>query len=363
MRTMKAAVYHGRQDIRVEDVAAPQSLTPTQVLVEPLWCGICGTDLHEYVAGPIVTRTEPHPLTGATLPQILGHEFSAVVREIGSEVRSVKPGDRVSIMPLIFCGRCDMCRRGYNHLCRVMACTGLSSPSGGMGELAVVEEYQVARLPDEVSDVQGAIVEPAAVALYAVERAQMEAGDRVLVAGAGPIGVLAALAAVAIGAGDVIIAEPNPRRAAFAKSLGIGTVLTETGDDLMAALDELTRGAGVDRAIECAGKEAALNACVDAVRPRGTVVQAGLHVTPASTHPDRWAFKDITIEATWCYHVTDWPRVIRLIGRGRYPVERIVTAQVAVDEVVPLGFDRLIDPTGDQVKVLASARHTVAPAS
>lgn len=353
---MKAAVFHAQRDIRVEDVPEPRSLSPTQVLIEPLWCGICGTDLHEYVAGPIVTARKPHPLTGATLPQILGHEFSAVVKEVGSDVRSVKRGDRVSIMPLIFCGRCDMCRRGHNHLCRIMACTGLSSPSGGMAELAVVEEYQVARLPDGVTDVQGAIVEPAAVALYAVERAGMEAGDRVLVTGAGPIGMLAALAAVALGAGEVVVAEPNPKRAAFARALNVGTVLTETGDDLITALHDLTQGEGVDRAIECAGKEAALNVCVDAVRPRGTVVQAGLHVTPAVTHPDRWAFKDITIEATWCYHVTDWPRVTRLIAQGRYPVERIVTAQIAVDEVVPLGFDRLIDPSGNQVKVLASAK-------
>ena len=89
-------------------------------------------------------------------------------------------------------------------------------------------------------------------------------------------------------------------------------------------------------AIECAGKEAALNACVDAVRPRGTVVlEAGLHVVPAVMSPETWAFKDITIEATWCYGVTDWPRVIRLIGRGLLPVERIITAQLGFEEIVP----------------------------
>ena len=353
---MKAVVFHGRGDIRVEDVSEPATPAPGQVLIEPLWCGICGTDLHEYVAGPIVTWTTPHPLTGATIPQTIGHELSAVVRDVGSGVKSVALGDRVSIMPLIFCGRCDMCRRGFNHLCRTMACTGLSSPSGGLAELAIVEEYQVARLPDEVTDVQGAVVEPAAVALYGIERARMDAGDRVLVTGAGPIGALAALAAAALGAGEVYVAEPNPNRAAFAKRLDVGTVLTETGPDLLARIMDLTDGAGVDRAIECAGKEAALNSCVDAVRPQGTVVQTGLHVAPASTRPDRWASKDITIEGTWCYGVTDWPRVIRLIAQGKYPVERIVTAQLALDDVVAGGFDRLIDPRGEQVKVLASAQ-------
>jgi (R,R)-butanediol dehydrogenase/meso-butanediol dehydrogenase/diacetyl reductase len=353
---MQAVVFHQQRDIRIEDVPQPGSIGASQVLIEPLWCGICGTDLHEYTAGPIVTATKPHPLTGVTIPQILGHEFSARVREVGSDVRSVAPGDRVSIMPLIYCGHCDMCRRAANHLCRTMACTGLSAPSGGLAELAVVEEYQVARLPDEVSDVQGAIVEPAAVALYGVERAHMRAGDRVLVTGAGPIGALVALAATALGAGEVYIAEPNPRRAAFAQGLGVGEVLTSVGDELLAELAERTFGAGVDVAIECAGKEAALNVGIDAVRPQGTVVQTGLHVRPATAYPERWASKDITIEGTWCYAVTDWPRVIRLIARGRYPVERIVTATLPLHDVVTSGFDRLIDPAGDQVKVLGSSR-------
>jgi (R,R)-butanediol dehydrogenase/meso-butanediol dehydrogenase/diacetyl reductase len=353
---MKAVVFHQQRDIRVEEFAEPGALTRSQVLVEPLWCGICGTDLHEYTSGPIVTATKPHPLTGVTIPQVLGHEFSAVVREIGADVTSVTPGDRVSIMPLIYCGRCDMCRRGANHLCRTMACTGLSAATGGLAELAVVEEFQVARLPDSVTDLQGAIVEPAAVALYGVERARMQAGDRVLVMGAGPIGALAALAASSLGAGEVFIAEPNPRRAAFAAGLDVGEVVSSVGDELADRIAALTDGAGVDVAIECAGKEAALNAAIDAVRPQGTVVQTGLHVRPASTYPERWASKDITIEGTWCYAVTDWPRVIRLIARGRYPVERIVTSQLPLEDVITLGFDRLIDPAGDQVKVLGSAR-------
>jgi (R,R)-butanediol dehydrogenase/meso-butanediol dehydrogenase/diacetyl reductase len=352
---MRAVVFHDRGRIEVEDVPEPDQLRTRQVRVRPLWCGICGTDLHEYTAGPIVTPTRPHPLTGVMNPQILGHEFSAVVEEVGADVESVIPGDRVSIMPLIFCGQCDMCRRGANHLCRTMACTGLSAPTGGLSEQAILEEYQVAKLPDQVSDIQGAVVEPAAVALYGAERGRITGGDRVLVTGAGPIGALVALAASALGAGQVLIAEPNRRRAAFAEALGVGEVLTSTGHELALEIRDRTDGAGVDVAVECAGKEAALNTGVDAVRPQGTVVQTGLHVTPATTFPDRWAAKDITIEGTWCYGVTDWPRVIRLISSGRYPVERIVTSRVGLEHVVSEGFDRLIDPQGDQVKVLASA--------
>ena len=352
---MKAVVYHGPKDIRVEHLAEPSPLESDEVLLAPHWCGICGTDLHEYTSGPIVTPSTPHPLTGAVNPQIFGHEFSASVVDVGSDVSSVSEGDRVSVMPLIFCGVCDMCRRGQHHMCRIMGCTGLSSESGGLAELAKVHEYQVAKLPDEVSDVQGAAVEPAAVALYGVERAQFPAGGHVLVAGAGPIGALASLTASALGAGQVIISEPNPKRAEFARTLDVGPVVSDTGAAFAERLAELTDGVGVDAAIECAGKEAAFNACIDAVKPQGTVVQTGLHVAPATTVPETWSLKDLTIEGTWCYNVTDWPRVIRLIASGRLPVEKVVTSKLGIDSIISDGFDTLINPTGAEVKVMGSA--------
>jgi len=120
---MMATLYHGRRDLRTEQVPEPDGVGPRQVRVGTRRCGICGTDLHEYAAGPIVTSVEPHPLTGARLPQIMGHEFAGEVLEIGSDVDGVKPGDGVAIMPLIYCGRCHYCRRGLNHLCERMACT------------------------------------------------------------------------------------------------------------------------------------------------------------------------------------------------------------------------------------------------
>ena len=112
--------------------------------------------------------------------------------EVGPAVRDVRVGDRVAIMPAIVCGRCRYCRRGQGHLCVKFACTGPQRRDGGLAQLAVVKEYQVARLPDEVSDLEGAVVEPAAVAAYGVERAGVTGGDVVLVTGAGPIGILSA---------------------------------------------------------------------------------------------------------------------------------------------------------------------------
>jgi (R,R)-butanediol dehydrogenase/meso-butanediol dehydrogenase/diacetyl reductase len=350
---VRAAVFHGARDVRVEDVARPGAPGPRQVLVRPLWCGICGTDLHEFLAGPIVIPDSPHALTGAQLPQVLGHELSAEVAEVGAEVSGIRPGDRVSIMPLIVCGRCDSCTRGVPHLCRDMACTGLSSAWGGIAELALVEDYQVAVLPESVSDVQGALIEPAAVAAYGVDRSGAHAGDVVLIAGAGPIGALAALYAQAAGM-DVIVSEPNPQRARFARELDVGAVVDPREDDLQGVVHELTGGAGVDAAVECAGNAAALRACIAVARPRGTVVQTGLHTGPAEITPMDVSLKDLTIVGTWCYPITDWPRMVRLLGSGRFRAERVVTAQIDVADVVEQGFEPLTDPAGAELKVLVT---------
>lgn len=349
---MRAARFHGRGDIRIEDLPTPSIHTSDDVLVEVLFCGICGTDLHEYVAGPIVTPTTPHPLTGVTLPQVLGHEFSARVVEIGSDVTDVGVGDRVAIMPAIVCGRCYYCRRGLGHLCVRFACTGLSAETGGLAQYAVLKDYQLAVLPDSVTDIEGAVVEPASVAAHGVDRAGVHGGDVVLVTGAGPIGVLSAMYARAIGASTVVIAEPNPNRAALAAVMNIGPVIDPTDDGFAGMLNDLTQGLGVDVAIESSGSSPGLATCITHTRALGSIVQTGLHTKPASLDAMTLAAKELSLVGTWCYLITDWPRVIRLIASGKYPVARAVTAQISLESVVPEGFDVLVSPRGDQLKVL-----------
>jgi (R,R)-butanediol dehydrogenase / meso-butanediol dehydrogenase / diacetyl reductase len=351
---MRAARFYDKGDIRLEDVEVPAIHAPDEVLVEVAWCGICGTDLHEYVVGPIVTPVSPHPLTGATLPQTLGHEFSARVVEAGPEVTDVRVGDRVAVMPAIVCGRCAYCRRGLGHLCVRFACTGLSAETGGLAQYAVLKEYQVSPLPDQVSDVEAAVVEPASVAAYGVDRAGVRGGDVVLVTGAGPIGVLSALYANAVGAGTVVVAEPNPNRAALARGLDVGPVLDPTEAGFAETIRDLTNGIGVDVVAECSGTTPGLATALSSVRRRGAIVQTGLHTKPATLDAMALSEKDVSLLGSWCYLITDWPRIIRLIASGKYPVGRAVTARIPLEDVVPRGFDVLIDPRGDQLKVLAS---------
>jgi (R,R)-butanediol dehydrogenase / meso-butanediol dehydrogenase / diacetyl reductase len=349
-----ASRYHGAKDLRVEDVPEPEALGPRDVLVAPRWCGICGTDLHEYAGGPIVTAVEPHPLTEATLPQIMGHEFAGDVLEAGAEVENVRPGDRVAVMPLIYCGRCFYCVRGLNHLCERMACTGLSARWGGFAERAVLRDYQVARLPDPVSYEAGALIEPAAVAMYAIERGGVSPGEVVLVTGGGPIGVLVGLAAQAAGAAEVLLSEPNPERARRAERLAFSRTVDPRAGDVVAQVRDHTGGLGVDVAIECAGVADALNVCLAATRRAGRVVQTGLHTRPATVEPELWALNDLTISGTWCYPVHDWPRLLGLVASGRLPLERVVTDRIRQDEIVVKGFEALLDPEGSNVKVLVS---------
>jgi (R,R)-butanediol dehydrogenase / meso-butanediol dehydrogenase / diacetyl reductase len=348
---MRALRFHAAHDLRIEDVPEPPSPGAGEVVVRIAACGICGTDLHEYVAGPIVTAVEPHPLTGAQNPQILGHEFSGEVVAIGSGVTRVGEGDRVAIMPLAYCGRCAYCSRGLQHLCTSMACVGLSHAWGGMAELATVAEYQVVRLPEELTYRQGALIEPTAVAAYGVERAGVSPGDSVLVTGAGPIGALAALCARSAGASAVYVSEPNPARRARAEALDVATVLDPSSLDLADFLHDETDGLGVDVAIECSGQPNGFTTAVRALRRRGTLAQTGLFVGAATVEPMLWALNDLTIVGTWCYWVYGFERIAAQIAAGDLPVERVVTSSGALDEA-PDAFARLASGAADEIKVL-----------
>jgi (R,R)-butanediol dehydrogenase/meso-butanediol dehydrogenase/diacetyl reductase len=141
--------------------------------------------VHEFTHGPIATSVEPHALTGATNPQIFGHEFCAEVLEVGERVTNVRTDRRVSAMPLLFCGTCPYCRLGQNHLCQRMGCTGLIHAWGGLAEAAIVSASQLAVPPDELDDMQCAMIELIAVASYRVDRAGVAPGTSVLVTGGG----------------------------------------------------------------------------------------------------------------------------------------------------------------------------------
>ena len=353
---MRALRFHQARELCVEKVQEPGPPGPGEVLLRPVMCGICGTDLHEYTDGPIVTPARPHPLTGAELPQIMGHEFAARVAAVGDGVSHLREGDLCTVMPLISCGRCHECLLGLGHLCRTMACTGLSSAWGGLADLAIVSAGQVVPVPGSMTPQQAALIEPTAVAAYGVDRGRLQPGQTVLITGAGPIGSLAAMYALAGGARRVIVSEPDPVRRQRAASLGVGLGEVVTADPAAGPVtdlvSDLTGGIGADLAVECAGHESALNLCLDAVRPAGTVVQTALHIRPAAIRAETLALKDLSLIGTWCYPVQDFPRIVGLVASGRLPAERVISSVVPLESAVSGGFEPLITRGSGEVKVL-----------
>jgi (R,R)-butanediol dehydrogenase/meso-butanediol dehydrogenase/diacetyl reductase len=210
---MQVARFHAARDIRVEDVVEPKAeLGPGEVLVKNRFAGICGTDLHEYVAGPIFIPRTPHSYTGAHAPQILGHEFSGVVEAVGKMVTSVKPGDEVSLQPMVSPRDDYYGQRGHYQLSEQLAIIGLSHPWGGFAEYCVVNDYNAVPIPPSLGLERAALIEPTAVAVYATDRGEVRAGSSVLVVGAGPIGQLQILAARAAGASQIFLADINENR-------------------------------------------------------------------------------------------------------------------------------------------------------
>ena len=215
---MKALRFHKARDLRLDEVQAPAKPVGDQVVLKISYCGICGTDLHEYAAGPIILPVEPHPETGAKVPIILGHKFSAIVTATGPGVANVKVGDRVAILPHLMKAGDYYVRRNIGQFSPATGLVGLTWHWGGMGEYAMVPEQNTVKLPASVSDEQGACIEPAAVAVNAIDNAGVVAGSTVLITGAGPIGALTALAARAAGAAKIFVYEPNAGRRARLQS-------------------------------------------------------------------------------------------------------------------------------------------------
>jgi (R,R)-butanediol dehydrogenase/meso-butanediol dehydrogenase/diacetyl reductase len=352
---MRALRFYAAKDLRVEDVPPPVDPGPDQVVVQNRFCGICGTDLHEYAYGPIFIPTKPHPYTKAIAPQILGHEFGGVVKAVGADVSHVKIGDRVSVQPLIMPRAGDyFAQRGLYHLSTSLALAGWSWHSGGMAQQALLNSYNVQPIPDNLSDEEAALIEPAAVAVYACDRGGVTAGNSVLVTGAGPIGILVAMAARAAGASQLFLSDLNETRLQLAREkLGDVHTINPKLEDVGEVVRAATEGnVGCDVAIECVGNEHALKNCTDAVRKQGVVVQTGLH---PHENPLNWfdvTFKDIDIRGAWAYPTHYWPRVARLIASGQIPAKNIVTKTIALQDAVREGFDSLLDPAGTQLKIL-----------
>ncbi|MFD4196854.1 alcohol dehydrogenase catalytic domain-containing protein [Amycolatopsis thermoflava] len=319
---MKAAMYHGPGDVRVGEVPV-RPPGPGEVLVRVAYCGICGSDRHEFTDGPHAIPVDaPHPESGVTAPLVLGHEFCGTITGTGPGVDGLSEGDRVAIEPHYRCGRCDRCRAGEYNICARFGFAGLMG-HGGLADYATVPAYMAHVLPPEVPFEQAVVLEPASVALHALRRSGARPGESVVVAGLGPIGLLITLLARQRGIDRVHGVDLDPRRRELA--LDLGATSTGTG----------SRPGAADVAFEVAGVQDTLDLCLGATRPGGRVVLAGLGGRLCF---DALAFVNAekSILATVGYRDT-YPELIRLVADG-LDLTRIVTSTIPLAEVVPRGL-------------------------
>lgn len=353
---MRAAVYHGREDVRIEDVE-PMEVGTTDVRVNVAACGICGTDLHEYVAGPIDTPGDsPHPITGQEVPIRFGHEFGGTVTDVGADVEGVQPGDIVAINPLLTCDRCRYCEEGKYNLCTNIGTIGLSGDGGGFAESVVVNESHAVVVPDTVPEEYTALVEPLAVGIHAVRESEMDAGDDVAVIGCGPIGLATILAAQAGGAGRIFASASRDSRREIAGEIGADLLIDPNETDPVEAIQAKTDD-GVDVAFEVAGAGSSLDESVQCTARDGSVTVISLFEEFVEFDPNPVVHGGRTLTGVFGYQAgplgdRDYRTVIQLLADGRIDPGPIVTGRISLDDIVSGGLEQLTDRTSGHVKIL-----------
>ncbi|OBR12755.1 putative Alcohol dehydrogenase, zinc-containing [Colletotrichum higginsianum IMI 349063] len=358
---MRAARYYGREDIRIEEIPEPPC-GPNQVKIAPAFVGICGTDLHEYLGGPNFCPASRHPVTGDSIPVTLGHEFSGVIKEIGSEVRAahLRVGLPCAVQPTVYCGKCAACAAGAENACHTGGFIGLSGGGGGLSEAVSVPADQVFPLPEGVPLELGALVEPLSVAWHAVAAAPVTPESTVLVMGGGPIGLAAVLCLIAKGVKKIIVAEIATARRRFAKDFGATHIINPKEQDVMKETMSITGGIGADVVLDCAGVPASVKAACEAVKTRGTVVNVAIWEKEIPFNPNWVTWRESSYKSVLGYQKADYEAVIENLRTGALKPASMITRKIPLDDLIEHGIKALITDKDNQVKILVDVNASVS---
>lgn len=340
---MLAVRWHARGDVRVEEVPPPAPPGPGEVQLRVRWCGICGTDLEEWLSGPVfIPAAAAHPVTGARAPLVLGHEFAGVVVAAGADVTGPCPGQRVAVDTIVSCGTCYWCRRGEVTRCPALGALGLHG-DGGLAELCNAPARICLPVPDTVADDEAALAEPLAVAVRALRRGGLRPGERVAVVGAGAVGLLAVQAAAAFGAGSVAVVEPLPERRDLAIGLGVGQAVSPGEAGALEA----------DVAVECAGTASAVHTALQALRSGGRAVLLGIVSQSAPIAPMDLVRGEKSLIGSLS-HVwdEDFREALQLLGRGVVQTAPLITDRIPLGAAVTGGLALLRDEPQRHLKIL-----------
>lgn len=332
-----AARLHAVGDLRVEQVAPPPLPVEGWSTVAVTSVGLCGSDLHWFTDGGTGEVTLDRPV-------VPGHELA------GRALDGPYACRRVAVDPAIPCGVCEQCRAGHGNLCPDVRFAGHAGLDGGLQERLVWPDHLLFPLPDDLSDDAGALLEPLGVAIHAVGVAHVRPGDAVLVAGGGPIGVLAAAVARRTGAARVVVSEPLPHRRDTARRFGAAEACAP--EDAPAAVDALTEGRGVDVVIEMAGADEAIGTAVSCAKPGARIALGGIPSVPQSSFPAAPARrKGLTFAMVRRMHDT-YPRAIELATSG-IDLDALVSDRFPLADA-PRAFTHAVARTGDKTIIVVS---------
>lgn len=339
---MLAAVVTGPHRMELREFPEPIA-TDGDVVVEVSHCGVCGTDLHAFAGG------------GFQAPGNCGHEWVGRVSAVGSDVVDLRVGDRVVGAVPSPCGSCAPCTSGHEDFCAtalmVAACLDPGAPPhGAFAARLAVSAGRVITVPPGLSDEEAAMVEPATVAFRAVRRSGVGPGDRCVVLGAGPIGLLVLQWVRAAGADPVVVVEPDPGRRQLAAGLG-ADVVAEPGAPAGEATGEISDGLGADVVFECAGRQGTIQSSVELVRRGGTVCLVGVSEQEESIVPAVWMLKEVSLVASLAYGRSDFTATMRMMAAGRIQVAPLHSSTACLAGL-PEVFEGLCREGSDQTKVL-----------
>jgi threonine 3-dehydrogenase len=341
---MKALIKdEDREGLELKDIPKPE-LQPMEVLIEVKTAGICGSDIHLYRWDEQARAWNP------PLPIIIGHEFSGEVIKIGRDVRNFKVGDRVAADSHIPCMRCRMCKAGLLHICENMKLYGIQTKNGAFAEYAAAPETILYKLPSEISFDDGALLEPFGVAMHAIERAEICAGDVVVVLGCGPIGLF--IQEIAHLSGAIVIAtDVNDIRLNLSKKLGTKFTFNPIKENIKEVVTNITDGKGADVVFEVAGTSSTIQQSFDLAAKNGKVALVGLYGKPVEIDVARnIIYKELIIIGTTGRHMfKTWERMVELLKRKLVEPQKVVTHQLPLEKYEE-GFQAIFN--GEAVKVL-----------
>ncbi len=348
---MKAAVYYGPRDVRIEDVAEPDP-KPGELLIEVSRNGICGSDLHTYLGGERGGATMHVPGV------VLGHEFAGIVRAVGDSVGGggddIAVGTAVAIAPIEYCGSCWSCAHSWPQMCRKLGLYGgYRLPlHGGLAPLVAVSRRSAFVVPDGLSVVEAALAEPMAVATHAVRRGPATHGSTVLILGAGPIGLGVLQAVRADDTTITIVSEVSAARRDAARRLGATVVVDPTSGDLRTAVRDLTQH-GVDIVFDTTAVHAAFNEGVRSLRPRGTMVSVAGWSQLAQVDMGVAMAKEIDIRFSMTYEPEiDFPATLAMLASGAFDADVMISDHIPLERLIEDGLEELLHHADNHLKIL-----------